>query len=149
MKKILAAMAMSLAVTAFPATQASAAPVCVPLPVSTPGVTIRPGGRIPATSDYEVCVDSGTQLNGLPEVRQCGDVCVAIDVPGTTGGGPFVSVAFSTDDERQVIDLCGPDSVLDCGVTGDSTPAFCVSVGRPADESCAIHVSIDPEVIRP
>lgn len=140
---------LALVLGAVQPAPAQASPVCVSIPVTTPGVTICVGDqcvRIPSVSDPGVCVDAG-EFSGAIGPRICGDVCVAIDVPEFASNGAEVTVSFEADGDPQSVSISCDDLNGVCESISGPDTGICASVGRPADEKCFIHISIDPEVL--
>lgn len=115
---------------------------CVPVPVTTTGVTIEGGGeeiRVPAVSGVAVCYDlPGTP--GIPWVETEPGGGVSVVITGSSGGEGYVSLRYTTDGAPNElrVPLLGTDG---------SAETCLVGVGFPARSDCAFKISPDNDPV--
>ncbi len=117
------------------------AETCVPVPVSTIGVTIEVGDediRVPAISGVAVCAEiPGTP--GIPWVNLEPNGGVSVVITAGSSNPGWVVLKYSTDGAPQELRVAIPG-------TGGGTETCLVGVGFPARADCTVKISPDPLV---
>lgn len=124
----------------FPST--AQAQSCVPLPVSSTGITIEGAGeevRVPSVSGVAVCyVLPGT--TGIPWVQTEPGGGVSVLITGSSSGSGYVSLRYTTDGSANELKAPVPG-------TGGGSETCLVGVGFPARSDCAFKVSPDNDPV--
>lgn len=115
---------------------------CVPVPLSTTGITIEGAGRevrVPSVSGVAVCYDiPGT--TGIPWVQTEPGGGVSVLITGSSGGDGSVSLRYTADGVPSEIGVPLPGS-------GGGGETCLVGVGFPARSDCAFKISPDNDPI--
>lgn len=115
---------------------------CVPIPLSTTGITIEGAGRevrVPSVSGVAVCYDAPS-TTGIPWVETEPDGGVSVIVTGSSGSDGSVSLRYTADGDSNELAVPLPGA-------GGSGETCLVGVGFPARSDCAFKISPDDDPI--